>query len=111
MTSTILSSLATALFLLYSNLVYAAQANEQITDQNVLATVLNVDITMADVMPNEDERKNIKQQAKDSYADMVDYVARVNASNRIYDLVLKDYAKQKGISLNQTLVSKFTEKI
>jgi uncharacterized protein YwqG len=110
MTSTILSSLATALFLLYSNLVYAAQANEQITDQNVLATVLNVDITMADVMPNEDERKNIKQQAKDSYADMVDYVARVNASNRIYDLVLKDYAKQKGISLNQTLVSKFTEK-
>lgn len=56
------------------------------------------------------KRKNLKQQAKDNYAGMLDYVVRVNASNRIYELVLEDYAKQKGITVNQTLVSKFIEK-
>ena len=41
---------------------------------------------------------------------MLDYVVRVNASTKIYELVLEDYAAKKGIELNQTLVTKFTEK-
>ena len=110
MTSTIRSSLATALLILSSNLAYAAQANGQVDDQGVLGMVLNTEIRMADVVPSEEERKNLKQQAKDNYAGMLDYVVRVNASNRIYELVLEDYAKQKGITVNQTLVSKFIEK-
>lgn len=110
MTSTIRSSLATALLILSSSLAYAAQANEQVDEQGILAMVLNTEIRMADVVPSEEERKNLKQQAKDNYAGMLDYVVRANASNRIYKLVLEDYAKQKGITVNQTLVSKFIEK-
>lgn len=110
MTSIIRSSLAAVLFLTCSNSIYAAQANEQIAEQTVLATVLNTEIHMKDVMPGEKERKNLKQQSKDNYAEMLEYVVRVNASNKIYELVLEDYAKQKGITVNQTLVSKFIEK-
>ena len=40
MTSTILSSLATALLILSSSLAYAAQADEQVDDQGVLALSL-----------------------------------------------------------------------
>ena len=83
MTSAIRSSLATALLILSSNLAYAAQANGQVGEQGVLAMVLNTEIRMADVVPSEEERKNLKQQAKDNYAGMLDYVVRVNASNRI----------------------------
>ena len=108
--STLRSSLATALLILCSNLANAAQVNEQVADQRILAKVLNIEIRMADVVPSEEERENLKQQAKDNYAGMLDYVVRVNASNRIYELVLEDYAKQKGITVNQTLVSKFIEK-
>ena len=72
MTSTIRSSLATALLILISNLAYAAQANGQVDDQGVLAMVLNTEIRMADVVPSEEERKNLKQQAKDNYAAMLD---------------------------------------
>lgn len=114
MTSTIRSLLATVLFVLSSNIACAAQSNEnakaQMMDQNVLATVLDTSIRMADVIPSEEERKNLKQKAKDNYADMLDYVARVNASSKIYELVLEDYVKQKGITLNQTLVNKFAAK-
>ena len=110
MTSTILSSLATALLILSSSLAYAAQADEQVDDQGVLAMVLNTEIRMADVMPSQDERANLRQQAKGDYAGMLGYIIRVNASNRIYELVLEDYAKHKGITINQTLVSKFIEK-
>ncbi|TKB01570.1 hypothetical protein E5672_17320 [Alteromonas portus] len=110
MTSTIRSSLATALLILFSNLAHAAQADGQVDKQNVLARVLNTEILMADVVPSEDELKKLKQQAKDNYADMLDYVTRVNASTRIYELVIEDYAKQKGITVNQTLVGKFIEK-
>ena len=104
------SILAAVLILLCSSPTYAAQSNEQGAGQNVLATVLSAEIRMADVMPSEEERKNIKEQAKDNYAEMLEYVARVNASNKIYELVLKDYAKERGITLNQTLVNKFTDK-
>ena len=110
MTSTIRSSLATALLILFSNLAHAAQADGQVDEQDVLARVLNTEILMADVVPSEDELKKLKQQAKDNYADMLDYVTRVNASTRIYELVIEDYAKQKGITVNQTLVGKFIEK-
>ena len=110
MTSIIRSTMAAALLLFCSSPTYAAQSNEQVAGQNVLATVLGAEIRMADVMPSEEERKNIKEQAKDNYAEMLEYVARVNASNKIYELVLEDYAKERGITLNQTLVSKFTDK-
>ena len=110
MTSTIRSSLAIALLILCSNLANAAQVNEQVADQSILAKVLNIEIRMEDVVPSEEERKNLKQKAKDNYSDMLEYVARVNASNKIYELVLEDYAKQKGIVVNQTLISKFIEK-
>lgn len=108
--STLRSSLATALLILCSNLANAAQVNEQVADQRILAKVINIEIRMEDVVPSEEERKNLKQQAKENYSDMLEYVARVNASNRIYELVLEDYAKQKGITVNQTLVGKFIEK-
>ena len=110
MTLTIRTLLATALFFLCSNLIFAAQVNDQVDDQRVLAKVLNTEIRITDIMPSDEERKNLKQRAKDNYTDMLDYVARVNASNKIYELVLEDYAKQKGITVNQTLVGKFIEK-
>jgi hypothetical protein len=82
----------------------------QHSDGNILAVVLGQNVTRADAMPNEKEQKEIKEQAKEDYNDMLDYVVRVNASTKIYELVLEDYAAQKGIELDQALVTKFTEK-
>ena len=82
----------------------------QHSDGNILAVVLGQNVTRDDAMPNEKEQKEIKEQAKENYNDMLDYVVRVNASTKIYELVLEDYAAKKGIELNQTLVTKFTEK-
>ena len=82
----------------------------QHSDGNILAVVLGQNVTHDDAMPNEKEQKEIKEQAKENYNDMLDYVVRVNASTKIYELVLEDYAAKKGIELNQTLVTKFTEK-
>ena len=82
----------------------------QQSDGNILAVVLGQNVTRDDAMPNEKEQKEIKEQAKENYNDMLDYVVRVNASTKIYELVLEDYAAKKGIELNQTLVTKFTEK-
>tara|TARA_Y200000002_G_scaffold322306_1_gene282832 strand:- start:1431 stop:2099 length:669 start_codon:yes stop_codon:yes gene_type:complete len=82
----------------------------QQSDGNILAVVLGQNVTRTDAMPNEKEQKEIKEQAKENYNDMLDYVVRVNASTKIYELVLEDYAAKKGIELNQTLVTKFTEK-
>jgi len=82
----------------------------QHSDGNILAVVLGQNVTRADAMPNEKEQKEIKEQAKEDYNDMLDYVVRVNASTKIYELVLEDYAAKKGIELNQALVTKFTEK-
>ncbi|MBJ2128658.1 hypothetical protein JC525_06885 [Alteromonas sp. IB21] len=82
----------------------------QHSDGNILAVVLGQNVTRTDAMPNEKEQKEIKEQAKEDYEDMLDYVVRVNASTKIYELVLEDYASKKVIELNQTLVTKFTEK-
>lgn len=104
--------------LLISLFVFTAQSANaepqsqplQQVDDNVLAVVIGRNVTRADAMPNEKEQKEIKEQAKEDYEDMLDYVVRVNASTKIYELVLEDYASKKGIELNQTLVTKFTEK-
>lgn len=106
--------------LLISLFVFAAQSTNaepqsqpepvQHSDGNILAVVLGQNVTRADAMPNEKEQKEIKEQAKEDYNDMLDYVVRVNASTRIYELVLEDYAAKKGIELNQALVTKFMEK-
>lgn len=82
----------------------------QHSDGNILAVVLGQNVTRADAMPNEKEQKEIKEQAKENYNDMLDYVVRVNASTKIYELVLEDYAAKKGIELDQALVTKFVEK-
>lgn len=82
----------------------------QQSDGNILAVVLGQNVTRTDAMPNEKEQKEIKEQAKENYNDMLDYVVRVNASTKIYELVLEDYAAKKGIELNQALVTKFMEK-
>ena len=82
----------------------------QHSDGNILAVVLGQNVTRADAMPNEKEQKEIKEQAKEDYNDMLDYVVRVNASTKIYELVLEDYAAKKGIELDQALVTKFVEK-
>ena len=105
-----LFSLLSAPLLLTPQFANAEPVAEQQAEKNVLAIVLKTRITRADVMPSEKERKEIKAQAKESYGEMLNYLIRVNASNRIYELVLNDYAAQKGITLNQALVSKFTEK-
>ncbi len=108
-TLTIRSTLA-ALLLLCSNSTYAAQADGLVVGESVLATVLNTEIRAVDVMPSEEKRQDMKEQAKDNYAEMLEYVARVNASNKIFELVLEDYAKERGITLDQTLVNKFIDK-
>ncbi len=82
----------------------------QHSDGNILAVVLGQNVTRDDAMPNEKEQKEIKEQAKENYNDMLDYVVRVNASTKIYELVLEDYAAKKGIELDQALVTKFVEK-
>lgn len=82
----------------------------QHSDGNILAVVLGQNVTRADAMPNEKEQKEIKEQAKEDYNDMLDYVVRVNASTKIYELILEDYAAKKGIELDQALVTKFVEK-
>ena len=109
-TLTIRTTLAALLFLLCSSSTFAIQADGLVVGENVLARVLNTEIRVVDVMPSEEKRKNMKEQAKDNYAEMLEYVARINASNKIFELVLEDYAKERGITLNQTLVSKFTDK-
>lgn len=109
-TSIIRTTLAALLLLLCSNFTYAAQADGLVVGENVLATVLNTEIRVVDVMPSEEKRQNMKEQAKDNYAEMLEYVAHVNASNKIFELVLEDYVKKKGITLDQTLVNKFTDK-
>ncbi|CAB9495561.1 hypothetical protein [Alteromonas macleodii] len=108
-TLTIRSTLA-ALLLLCSNSTYAAQANGLVVGESVLATVLNTEIRAVDVMPSEEKRQDMKEQAKDNYAKMLEYVTRVNASNKIFELVLEDYAKERAIALDQTLVNKFIDK-
>lgn len=108
-TLTIRSTLA-ALLLLFSNSTYAAQADGLVVGEIVLATVLNTEIRAVDVMPSEEKRQSMKEQAKDTYAEVLEYVTRVNASNKIFELVLEDYAKERGIALDQTLVNKFIDK-
>lgn len=109
-TLTIRTTLAALLLLLCSNFTFAIQADGLVVGENVLARVLNTEIRVVDVMPSEEKRQDMKEQAKDNYAEMLEYVARVNASNKIFELVLEDYVKERGITLNQTLVSKFTDK-
>tara|TARA_A200000113_G_scaffold134521_1_gene121001 strand:+ start:207 stop:857 length:651 start_codon:yes stop_codon:yes gene_type:complete len=105
-------SLLISLLVLTSQSAFAEPQSQplQQVDDNVLAVVIGRNVTRADAMPNEKEQKEIKEQAKEDYEDMLDYVVRVNASTKIYELVLEDYASKKGIELNQTLVTKFTEK-
>lgn len=79
-------------------------------DDNVLAVVLETKVTRADVLPNEKEQKEIKEKAKENFSEMLDYLIRVNASTKIYELILDDFADKKGIELNEALVSKFSEK-
>lgn len=105
-------SLLISLLVLTSQSAFAEPQSQplQQVDDIVLAVVIGRNVTRADAMPNEKEQKEIKEQAKEDYEDMLDYVVRVNASTKIYELVLEDYASKKGIELNQTLVTKFTEK-
>ncbi|WP_394222864.1 hypothetical protein [Alteromonas gracilis] len=108
-TSVIRFSLITVLLLLNMQHVHGAQQRAPLPDDKPMAMVFGATISSADVMPNEEERDAIKQQVKDNYAQMLDYVIRVNASNKIYERVIEGYASQKGIVLNEDLVDKFIE--
>lgn len=108
-TSVIRFSFITALLLLNIQLVHGVQQKAPQTDSQPMATIFGTTINASDVMPDEKEREALEQQAKDNYAQMLDYVVRANASNKIYEKVLENYAKQQGISLNEQLVEKFIE--
>lgn len=108
-TSVIRFSFITALLLLNIQLVHGVQQKTPQTDSQPMATIFGTPINASDVMPDEKERDALKQQAKDNYAQMLDYVVRANASNKIYEKVIENYAKQQGISLNKQLVEKFIE--
>lgn len=104
----------TALLVLTTQSVNAAPQPASLplneVDDNVMAVVLETKVTRADVLPNEKEQKEIKEQAKENFSEMLDYLIRVNASTKIYELILDDFADKKGIELNEALVSKFSEK-
>lgn len=108
-TSVIRFSFTTALLLLNIQFVHGVQQKAPQTDGQPMATIFGTTINSSDVMPDVKERDALKQQAKDNYAQMLDYVVRANASSKIYEKVLENYARQQGISLNKQLVEKFIE--
>lgn len=82
----------------------------QVESQDVLVMVLGQPIAVADVLPSEDVRKQMREGANGNYAEMLSFAVDMNASNKVLEQLLNDYASKKGIVADAQLVRKFIDK-
>lgn len=82
----------------------------QIESQDVLVVVLGQPIVVADVLPSEDVRKQMREGANGNYAEMLSFAVDMNTSNKVLEQLLNDYATKKGIVADAQLVDKFIDK-
>lgn len=82
----------------------------QVESQDILAVVLGQPITVADVLPSEDVRKQMRDSANGNYAEMLSFTIDMNTSNKVLEQLLNDYATKKGIVADKQLIGKFIDK-
>ncbi|BFT31618.1 hypothetical protein D210916BOD24_27940 [Alteromonas sp. D210916BOD_24] len=82
----------------------------QVQTNDVLAYVLGKAITLDSVMPQESERVEMRNNARDNYAGLLAYRIQITATNDIISLLREDYAQQKKIVVDEALQRAFVEK-
>lgn len=91
----------------------------QVESQDVLVMVLGQPIAVADVLPSEDVRKQMREGANGNYAEMLSFAVDMNASNKVLEQLLNDYASKRellpmrnlSVNLSINLVAKIVKRI